>query len=220
MVVGHLVAKVGIRDKIQYSIPLIYAAALIPDLDFIFFGLVQHHTLTHSIPFGLLIYAPLLYIFRKKAVPYLIATTSHYLIADFITAKPALLYGLTTDRYGLMLTLLPERIGQEFALLSTFLVEFLIVCAYSIWVITQKTIPPLFSQRNDLRHVLLLGGMIFAIFLGALGSSLSNDLSNGLAEQRQIAYVLIAVEHIVFFAVLLKGSYRKEDRQTLPSHNR
>jgi hypothetical protein len=47
-------------------------------------------------------FAPFLVIYRKKALPYLVALASHALIGDFLLGSPfQLLWPITTQRYGI-----------------------------------------------------------------------------------------------------------------------
>ncbi|MGI0015698.1 MAG: hypothetical protein ACREBU_19965, partial [Nitrososphaera sp.] len=46
--------------RISESVPLVYLliAAIIPDLDLVFHGFIEHHALTHSVTFWLVVYLP------------------------------------------------------------------------------------------------------------------------------------------------------------------
>jgi len=78
--------------------------SIIPDADILLqhFGLIQHRGPTHSIILSLIVFAPILVIYRKKALPYLIALASHALIGDFLLGGPfQLFWPLTTQQYGI-----------------------------------------------------------------------------------------------------------------------
>lgn len=78
--------------------------SIIPDADILFehFGIIQHRGPTHSLILFIVVFVPVLAIYRKKALPYLIALASHALIGDFLLGGPfQLFWPLTTQQYGI-----------------------------------------------------------------------------------------------------------------------
>ena len=90
--------------KTNLNIPLVFTLSIIPDADILLehSGLVQHRGPTHSIILSILVFAPILVFYRKKALPYLIALASHTLIGDFLLGGPfQLFWPVTTQQYGI-----------------------------------------------------------------------------------------------------------------------
>jgi len=78
--------------------------SIIPDADILLehLGIIQHRGPTHSIILTIIVFAPALIIYRKKALPYLIAMASHTLIGDFLLGGQfQLLWPITTQHYGI-----------------------------------------------------------------------------------------------------------------------
>ena len=70
--------------KVKVNLPLLFVASLLPDIDLIIPGL-EHRGLTHSFFFILALAIPLLLLWRKQAVPYLVALASHSFLGDYLT---------------------------------------------------------------------------------------------------------------------------------------
>src|SRR5207244_11631347 len=94
MILSYFVNRTSWMNKITYSLPLIFAASILPDTDFIFSPFFPHQTITHSLTLWVLLYAPLLIIKKWRILPYFAATLSHFLLGDFITCDSLLFYGL------------------------------------------------------------------------------------------------------------------------------
>lgn len=63
--------------------------------------MIQHRGPTHSIITALLLFTPLIIIFRKKTIPYLAAYVQHAVISDFIAGgQTQLFWPLTSQVYG------------------------------------------------------------------------------------------------------------------------
>jgi membrane-bound metal-dependent hydrolase YbcI (DUF457 family) len=90
--------------KVNINIPLILVLSIIPDIDLLFEPLIPgiHRGPTHSIIMAILFFIPFLALYRKKAIPYFAALTSHSLIGDFfIGGQLQLLWPLSTRQFGL-----------------------------------------------------------------------------------------------------------------------
>lgn len=116
-VLGKFSAKVV---KTEVVTPLIFMAAVIPDIDIIIqavFQQFQHRGPTHSIIFAIVVFMPVFALYRKTAVPYFIAFLQHSLIADFVVGgRIQLLWPLTTDYFGIEMCLeSPTNIALEWA---------------------------------------------------------------------------------------------------------
>jgi hypothetical protein len=104
--------------------------SIIPDADILLehSGLVQHRGPTHSIILSLIVFAPILVVYRKKALPYLIALASHALIGDFVLGgRFQLLWPITTQYYGIGVSV-TSQIGLTLEL-TAFLASLIIMVA-------------------------------------------------------------------------------------------
>ena len=109
MALAYLLGKASAtRLKVSSNIPAILVLSIIPDID-ILFGVDEFHRgPTHSAILALLIFIPLIILFRKKAVPYFLALLSHGLIGDLIIGgNLQLLWPITTNEISLS-PLLPK----------------------------------------------------------------------------------------------------------------
>lgn len=62
---------------------------------------VKHRGATHSVVMAFVVFIPVFAVYRKKAIPYLIALVQHSLIGDYISGGPIqLLWPVTTQYYG------------------------------------------------------------------------------------------------------------------------
>ena len=209
MILSQFVNRAVLRNKVTYSLPLIFTAALLPDLDFLFYPLIQHHTLTHSLTFWAVVYLPLLAIFRIKVLPYFIATLSHFMIGDVITGDPPLLYGISNHTFGLVRPWIVSQTGDpNNGVLFQSLVDALFVLGFAVIALVKRNQPSIFSKQYDLKHVLILGTVMFGIFIGAYRSDIVYA-----AKAHEIilyyAFAILAASQLAFFGLLAKGVYRK-----------
>lgn len=208
-----------------YSLPLLFVAALLPDVDFLFQPFVTHHSITHSATFWSLIYIPLAVFFRLRILPYAIATYSHFLIGDVITGNPPLLYGLSDQTFGTIRPWIDENLGWTFGVLYQALVDVIMIASFI--VVTR-------SKNRDLRsdtlsssnplHLLILVIVIFAIFFGAYKSDLVLALHQIPQVQSDIdvlyiGYGVIVASHAIFTIWLLKGLRSREERKVPQNSN-
>jgi len=111
---GYLIAKASAKPlKQEVNLPLVFLLSLIPDIDILTFGIIEHRTITHSIITATVIFTPLFIRYRSKAIPYFAALAQHSLIGDFITggaqAQGAqLLWPITPAWYGLPICILSQ----------------------------------------------------------------------------------------------------------------
>jgi hypothetical protein len=204
MLLAYIINRTISKDKNSFSIPLVFAAAIMPDLDFAFSPFFAHHTITHSITFWSLVYAPILIIKRRKALPYAIATFSHFVIGDVITGNPPLLLGITDFKFGFISPWIATNFGISYSMLYQAIIDaimvgiFLMLCLWK----REEFLPR--EWMSNIWHVLLLIGIVFVVFIGAY----KNDIAFALEKNDvifQIAYSIIAVSHLVFVIVLIKS---------------
>lgn len=81
--------------------PAIFTLSVISDIDFLI-PLIEHRGPTHSIIVAIMIFAPILATYRRKAVPYLAAFIHHPLLGDYMTARGVqLFWPITMGYYGI-----------------------------------------------------------------------------------------------------------------------
>jgi hypothetical protein len=75
---------------------------VLPDVDLFFgsLGLV-HHTITHSLFFWIIIFAPFFVVFRLKSVPYFAAVVQHFAFGDFLMGKVMIFWPFNSSYFGL-----------------------------------------------------------------------------------------------------------------------
>jgi membrane-bound metal-dependent hydrolase YbcI (DUF457 family) len=125
---GYLISKGSAKAlNTRLNIPLVILLAVIPDVD-ILFRLVQHRGPTHSVVAAIIVFLPLLFVYRKQAVPYLLALIQHSLIGDFIAARAQpvqLFWPVTTSYFGLTIDIRsPTNVAIEWAV---FLVSMIVL---------------------------------------------------------------------------------------------
>lgn len=219
LIAGHMVLAYFLtqlfvkRWHIHYSLPLLLAAAVLPDLDFIFFPIVTHHTLTHSITFWLPICVGLILIKRLEGIPYVVAIMSHFLIGDIITGNPTLLYGFSDQTFVNFRSAIISQFGQEIGMLYWSAVDAIMVCLFGLYAVWKKNIPSIFLF--SLKHVLVLGIVVLAIFIGTLKSQLLY-VSQSQNEITYAAYAMIILSQTVFAVMMIRGTERNSLR--VPTH--
>ncbi len=105
MALAYLLGKAsGKLFKVNFNIPLVLVLSIIPDIDIIFQFLLKsdiHRGPTHSIVVAALLFIPVFYFYRQKAVPYFAALASHSLIGDYlIGGQVLLLWPLSSHEFG------------------------------------------------------------------------------------------------------------------------
>lgn len=205
---GHMalayLASRPLAEKVSFSLPLVFAAAILPDLDFIFYPLFSHHTITHSLTFWSAVYAPVLAIFRWKAVPYAVATFSHFLIGDVLTGDPPLLFGLSDARFGAVAPQVFAQYGAPYGVLYQAAIDAAMAGAFVVFVLRTRSVKSLWSGAHNPVHIILLVAIVALVFFGAA----RNEIAAGLKQSNEIfyvAYALVALSHVALVAPFLAG---------------
>ena len=127
--------------KTRINIPLVLALSIIPDVDVWLSNFVAHRGPTHSIIMATLVFIPVLFIYRTKAVPYFVALVQHSLIGDLITGRNnQMLWPATTQYYGLNI---------DIASTTNMALEWTIFLISIIVMIKAKDIADLLSRRSS-----------------------------------------------------------------------
>ncbi|MCL2134569.1 MAG: metal-dependent hydrolase [Candidatus Bathyarchaeota archaeon] len=105
MSLAYLIGKISAKIlKTNPNIPTLLVLSILPDIDIAIGTLTKttiHHGPTHSLIFALAIFTPFFITYNKRAIPYFLAYTSHFLIGDFfIGGQLQLFWPLTTNTFG------------------------------------------------------------------------------------------------------------------------
>lgn len=103
---GYVLSKASTKlTKTNINLPVIFTLSVIPDTDLLF-PFLKHRGPMHSIIMAFIVFIPIFAIYRKKAIPYLIALIQHPLIGDYIAGgQVQLLWPLTTQEFGTSLSI-------------------------------------------------------------------------------------------------------------------
>jgi len=102
MALGYILSKASAKLlKTDLNLAIVLTLSVIPDID-ILIPFLEHRGPTHSIALALLAFTPVLAIYRKRSVPYLLALVQHSLVGDYlIGGQTQLLWPMATPSYGL-----------------------------------------------------------------------------------------------------------------------
>lgn len=85
----------------ELFVPMILTLGVIPDIDLFLQGLgVWHHTITHSFLFWLIIFAPLVVVFRRKVFPYFVAVAQHFAFGDLLAGAVMIFWPFSQQYFG------------------------------------------------------------------------------------------------------------------------
>jgi membrane-bound metal-dependent hydrolase YbcI (DUF457 family) len=102
---GYLTGKGTSKlAKVKINLPLILALSVIPDVDLLFSGFMDHRGLTHSLIVIGVFSIPFLIKYKKVALPYLAAILSHVFIGDFFTGGIEFLWPISKRPIGIDMT--------------------------------------------------------------------------------------------------------------------
>lgn len=219
---GHMVLAYFLNQPLKkkwhitYSLPLLFCASILPDMDFIFSPIIAHHTITHSLTFWSLISLAIIIIKKLDGFPYVIAILSHFLIGDIITGNPTLFYGFSNETFGNFGTTIKSEYGKDYEMFYSAAVDAAMVGLFVMYALTKKNLPPLFSF--PIKHVLILGLVVLSIFIGTLKTQILFAALN----QNEIvytAYLVIVLSQMIFLAIIMKGTTSVSVRQLTKADN-
>jgi hypothetical protein len=103
MALAYLISKTSAKAlKTNPNIPTILVLSIIPDVDILLGGENFHRGPFHSVVAPILLFIPLFAVYRKKAIPYLLALISHALIGDLlIGGELQLLWPISGEKISL-----------------------------------------------------------------------------------------------------------------------
>lgn len=199
-----------VLPKASFSLPLVFAAAMLPDMDFLFYPFFSHHTITHSLTFWSVMYAPVFAVFRRRAIPYAIATFSHFLIGDLLTGNPPLLLGISDARFGVLAPLLLAQHGAAYVALCQAAIEAATVALFL--ALSYRSLKSVWSGAHDLRHVLVLLAVAALVFFGALRVEVVTALKQP-QEMLYLAYGMVGAAHVAFLLPFIRPLASKKKPQ-------
>jgi hypothetical protein len=92
----------GVKRYGKLFVPAILILGVLPDGDLLFRGLgIAHRTVTHSWLLWILLFIPVFYFLRLKAVPYFVAVIQHFAFGDFVMGKVMMFWPFSSARVGL-----------------------------------------------------------------------------------------------------------------------
>lgn len=93
LALGYLTGKVSARFlRVNINIPVILTLSIIPDID-LMIPMLKHGGPTHSIILYVIIALPIFLLWKKRALPYLVALVSHPILGDYPT-RPSKVPGI------------------------------------------------------------------------------------------------------------------------------
>jgi len=205
----------GNRLGVQPNLYLLLLMGMLPDIDLVLgaFGL-QHRTLTHSILFWSLLFAPVFVKYRVDAIPYFVAVSQHVLFGDLLVGKTSIFWPILDARFGLVLPIFsPVNLALEGAGFAMF-------CFFAIrnGDLELRKLSPLAVMVI----IPLIGFVVLATFSESLlpifleGSDanlLERNLPGLLANPVFQAAVIL---HLALIAIILAYSVKSSLRKRLP----
>jgi len=82
---------------IKLNLALLFMVSVLPDFDLVLFRFIEHRGPLHSLLFSLVICLPFFVVYRKKAIPYVVALLAHSLVGDIFTGGIQLFWPFSTD---------------------------------------------------------------------------------------------------------------------------
>jgi hypothetical protein len=188
----------------QISILLLFIAAIVPDADFVFYDLIGHHTVTHSIVFWSVAYLPLFLRWRMKILPYYLATLSH-ILGDLLLGKPPVFYGLWDQPVGPAYDYAVANLSQVQFMLARSLLDFSTVV---LFLIVRKHDPERGMTRWDRDAFVALPVLVFLVISISIASHMQGGVFLPAAPQDwpiiAATYSIMATSHALIFLLILK----------------
>jgi hypothetical protein len=89
------------KNRVKLFIPAILLLAVLPDVDLFFWSYgIEHHTITHSLFFWVVLFVPLLLKYRNSVIPYFVAVLQHFVFGDFVVGVVMLFWPFSFSFFG------------------------------------------------------------------------------------------------------------------------
>ncbi len=137
---GYLVGKAASKPlNVNINLPLVFLASVFPDIDLVIPGL-EHRGPLHSVVVYCLLFLPVFFYYRKRAIPYFVALIQHILVGDLITGETQLLWPVSADMIGL---------GVDIASLTNIALEWVLFISCIAIMFKTKDVLLLFKQQSS-----------------------------------------------------------------------
>ena len=143
---GYLTGKISAKFlNASLNLPLVFFASVLPDSD-ILFPFLEHRGPMHSVLFCCILFLPLFWKYKKRAVPYFIVVLQHSLIGDFLTGGTQIFWPFSMELYGI-----------DIGIRSTYNMglEWLLFAVSVVVMLKANELRPLLKP-NSLNFILLL----------------------------------------------------------------
>jgi membrane-bound metal-dependent hydrolase YbcI (DUF457 family) len=162
---GYLTGKATSKlAHVKINLPLLLAISVIPDMDLLFSGFMDHRGLTHSIIVISIFAVPFFAKYKKAILPYLTALLSHIFLGDLFTGGIEFLWPI-----------LKTRIGFDLAVqsLPVSTIEISLFCISLVAMYKLNDLQTLFKPGNRNLFMILcvgaiLGSVTFLLFIPEL----------------------------------------------------
>jgi membrane-bound metal-dependent hydrolase YbcI (DUF457 family) len=143
-----------------------FAISVLPDIDVVLPTILQHRGPTHSVSIILLLFLPVLAIYGKKAIPYLIALLSHPLIGDIYSNMEGtqLFWPISTNWYKI------ASISNK-GLLSVSFELTLFIVSIAIIIYKKEFQKTFFNNTNRIYWLAPLPFVLGPLLLGQIDSA-------------------------------------------------
>lgn len=138
---GYILGKASAKLlKTEINVPLVFVLSIIPDIDLII-PFLEHRGPTHSIVTAFIVFIPIFAVYKRRAMPYLVALFQHSVIGDYMSGSGIqLLWPVTTGDYGI-------ELGVESQTNTT--IEWMIFLTSIVVMLKAKDAAKLFQPLNS-----------------------------------------------------------------------
>jgi membrane-bound metal-dependent hydrolase YbcI (DUF457 family) len=154
---GYLTGKGASKlAGVKINLPLLLAISVIPDVDLLFSGFMDHRGLTHSIIVIGVLMIPFFMKYKKAMLPYLAALLSHVFIGDLFTGGIEFLWPITKANIGFDIAV---------ASLPISIIEITLFCASLVIMYKLTDLQTLFRPHKS--------NLFLLVCIGAISGSLT-----------------------------------------------
>ncbi len=159
---GYLTGKGASKlAHVKINLPLLLAVSVIPDVDLLFSGFMNHRGLTHSIIVIGVLAIPFFAKYNKVMLPYLAAVLSHVFVGDFFTGGIEFLWPVSKTAIGFDLAV--SSLAVSVIELALFFVSLAVMYQ-------QRDLQTLFKPANKNYFLIIcFGATLGPLFWFALG---------------------------------------------------
>ena len=162
LALGYISGKAASKLlSVNVNVPLLFVVSIIADVDLLIPGL-EHRGPTHSLLLYLALAFPAILVWKKQAIPYLVAFASHPFLDGYLTS-PSVAKGVQLF-FPLSSTWFSG--GSEAALLTYVYAELAIFIAFLMLMLTTRDLAALIKHHpSNLLLVIPISTALFPVFL-------------------------------------------------------